>query len=303
MFNHLTDEGSIPSSSTAICCEIAAPSVRLLRRFLPPLDRRNRIELPRLRSLSRMSGTIIESSVGGYIVSTDPLRVDVDIVHGYLSDESYWAAGRGREVVARSLANSAIIVGAYHSTGAMVGFARMVTDLATFAWLCDLFVLDGHKGRGLGIALVQTLVEHPDVVDVKRQLLATADAHELYRRFGYGPLDDPSRWPARPAQHPQALRQDRRAAEQGDADAQSNLGLMYGLGRGVPRDYIRAHMWLTLAMSRVRGEDGASFARTRHSVAKKMTGEQIAEARRLAHAWKPKTWDELQAGGASSDAV
>jgi len=144
-----------------------------------------------------MTGTIIETTVGDYLVSTDPLRVDVDIVHGYLSDESYWAAGRAREVVARSLANSALVVGAYSRGGAMVGFARMVTDLATFAWLCDLFVLDGHKGHGLGVALAQALVEHPHVVDVKRQLLATGDAHELYRRFGYGPLDDPNRWMGR----------------------------------------------------------------------------------------------------------
>ncbi len=106
-----------------------------------------------------------------------------------------------------------------------------------------------------------------------------------------------------PRDYAEAVKWWRLAAEQGDADAQSNLGLMYGLGRGVPRDYVRAHMWLTLAMSRVHNEDGANFARTRRSVAKKMNGEQIAEARRLAHAWKPKTWDELQEGGGSSDAV
>jgi GNAT superfamily N-acetyltransferase len=138
-----------------------------------------------------------EISIGDYVVSTDPLRVDVDIVFGYLSLESYWAAGRTREVVVRSVANSALVAGIYDPSGAMVGFGRMVTDLATFAWLCDVFVADAHRGHGLGVALVQMLVEHPDVVDVKRQLLATGDAHELYRRFGYGPLDDADRWMAR----------------------------------------------------------------------------------------------------------
>ncbi len=137
-------------------------------------------------------------TVGDYTVSTEPLRVDVDVVHRYLSHQSYWAAGRSREVVARSIDNSALVAGAYDPAGEMVGFARMVTDRATFAWLCDVFVLDQHTGHGLGVALVAALVEHPDVVDVKRQLLATGDAHELYRRFGYAALDDPARWMARP---------------------------------------------------------------------------------------------------------
>jgi GNAT superfamily N-acetyltransferase len=145
-----------------------------------------------------MSGTIIETSIGDYVVSTDPLRVDVDIVHDHLAHESYWAEGRTREVVVRSVANSALVAGVYDTSGAMVGFGRMVTDLATFAWLCDVFVLDDHRGHRLGVALARILVEHPAVVDVKRQLLATRDAHELYRRFGYGPLDDPGRWMARP---------------------------------------------------------------------------------------------------------
>jgi GNAT superfamily N-acetyltransferase len=141
---------------------------------------------------------IIDRSIGDYMVSTDPLRVDVDVVFSYLSGESYWARGRTRELVERSIANSAIVAGAYDRDGAMVGFGRMVSDLATFAWLADVFVLPGHQGHGLGLDLVRTLVEHPDVVDVKRQLLATGDAHELYRRFGYASLDDPTRWMARP---------------------------------------------------------------------------------------------------------
>ena len=92
-----------------------------------------------------------------------------------------------------------------------------------------------------------------------------------------------------PRDYAEAVRWYRLAAEQGDADAQSTLGLMYGLGRGVPRrDYVQAYMWLNLAMSRVSGENATKFAQTRQSIAKKMTGEQIAEAQRLARELKPK---------------
>ncbi len=136
----------------------------------------------------------IERDHCGYVLSTDPVRVDVDVVHRYLRDESYWAAGRSRAVVRRALRNSMLVAGAYDSDGALVGFARMVTDLATFAWLCDVFVLPDHRSAGLGAALVELLVEHPAVAGVKRQLLATGDAHDLYRRFGYDDLAAPERW-------------------------------------------------------------------------------------------------------------
>ena len=89
---------------------------------------------------------------------------------------------------------SHLVIGAYTGGGAQVGFARMVTDLATWAWLCDVFVLPEHQGNGLGGTMVGTIVEHPDVVDIKWQFLATADAHDLYGRFGYTPLEDPARW-------------------------------------------------------------------------------------------------------------
>ncbi len=145
-----------------------------------------------------MAAQLIDRSHADYLISTDPARLDLDVIHGHLSTESYWAQGRPRAVQERAIEGSSLVVGAYAGSGAQVGFARMVTDLATWAWLCDVFVLPEHQGCGLGTELVRTIVEHPDVVDIKRQFLATADAHELYAKFGYIPLEDPTRWMHRP---------------------------------------------------------------------------------------------------------
>jgi N-acetylglutamate synthase-like GNAT family acetyltransferase len=141
---------------------------------------------------------VVEFDHGPYTISTDPSRVDVDVVHRFLSEESYWGVGRPRETVVRSIANSHLVVGAYRD-GRQVGFARMVTDLATFAWLCDVFVVDEARGSGVGAALVGAIVEHPDASDIKRQFLATRDAHGLYAKFGYEPLTRPENWMIRPA--------------------------------------------------------------------------------------------------------
>jgi GNAT superfamily N-acetyltransferase len=130
----------------------------------------------------------------GYMISTDSSRIDLEIVHGYLSRESYWAAGRAMETVQRSIENS-LCFGVYDPDGKQAGFARVVTDYATFGWLCDLFILDAHKGRGLGKWLVQTVVSHPDLQALKRMQLATRDAHELYSRYGgFKPLAAPGLW-------------------------------------------------------------------------------------------------------------
>lgn len=136
----------------------------------------------------------VEVQHADYLISTDPARVDVVAVHRWLSEESYWAAGRPFEVQRRAIEHSALVVGAYDGDGAQVGFARMVTDLATFAWLADVYVVESARGRGLGERLVRTIVEHPSVAEVRRQLLATADAHGLYRRVGFVPLTEPERW-------------------------------------------------------------------------------------------------------------
>lgn len=131
------------------------------------------------------------SGPDGFEADDSTERVDVDVVHGFLST-SYWAEGIPREVVARSIAGS-LNLGVYDADGAMVAFARMVTDRATFAWLADVFVVPEQRGHGLGRFVVSTLLEHSDLKGVRRIMLATADAHELYRSYGFGDLEDPSR--------------------------------------------------------------------------------------------------------------
>lgn len=130
---------------------------------------------------------------GRYRLSTDPARLQTDVIHGWLSRESYWAAGVPRDVVARSLAGS-LCAGGYAEDGAQVAFARVITDRATFGWLADVFVLPGHQGAGLGKALVAYLLAHPDLQGLRRLMLATADAHGLYVRFGFQPLEKPERF-------------------------------------------------------------------------------------------------------------
>jgi GNAT superfamily N-acetyltransferase len=124
----------------------------------------------------------------GYELDDDPGRVDVDAVHRYLSDESYWAAGRPRETVERLVREAARVVGAYRD-GEQVGFARAVSDGVAVAYLADVFVLPAHRGRGLGKELVAELVERGPLADV-RWLLHTRDAHDLYAGFGFGPPGD-----------------------------------------------------------------------------------------------------------------
>jgi GNAT superfamily N-acetyltransferase len=129
---------------------------------------------------------------GDYEVSTDPERLDVDMLHRFLSEESYWALGRPRDVLERAIGHS-LNFGLYRD-GEQVGFARVVTDLATFAWLADVFVLDGHRTAGLGTWLVETAVSHPDLRGLGRWVLATSDAHGLYSRFGFERLAGDARF-------------------------------------------------------------------------------------------------------------
>ena len=133
----------------------------------------------------------------GYWVSDDPSLIDVDLVHDWISGESYWAKGRRREVMERSIEHS-LVLGLYTADGMQVGFARFVTDRATFAWLCDVFVAAGHRGGGAGSFLVKMAVGHPDVAGV-RQLLMANPGRSLYRRYGFGDLLKPERWMERPA--------------------------------------------------------------------------------------------------------
>ena len=131
----------------------------------------------------------------GLAVSTDPDLLDLDAIHRWLSTEAYWALGRGRDVVERAIAGS-LNFGAYDE-GRLVGYARVVTDRATFAWLCDVYVDLEHRGQGVGSLLLRAVDEQLREWRVKRAMLATEDAHGVYARFGFTPLEEPARWMAR----------------------------------------------------------------------------------------------------------
>jgi GNAT superfamily N-acetyltransferase len=130
-----------------------------------------------------------------YEISTDPARLDLDRIHRFLSTEAYWSPGVARDVVERSIENS-LPFGVYAEDGSQVGFARVVTDYATFAWLADVYIEQDHRGHGLGKRLVAEVLEHPDLQGLRRWMLGTADAHELYRRFGFDELRDVKRFMA-----------------------------------------------------------------------------------------------------------
>lgn len=124
------------------------------------------------------------SESGQYTFSSDRARVDVAQVHRWLSEESYWAKGIPFDIVARSIANS-VCFSIHHATEGQVGFARVITDRATFAYLADVFVLTPHRGKGLSKRLMQEIQAHPELQGLRRWLLATRDAHELYAQFGF----------------------------------------------------------------------------------------------------------------------
>jgi len=127
-------------------------------------------------------------SQGDYEISTDPARVDVGTVHEFLTD-SYWAKGIPLETVQRSLENS-IAFGVYQGQQ-QVGFARIISDLATFAYLADVFILPAYRGRRLSRWLMECIVSHPDLQGLRRWMLATKDAHGLYARFGFTRIKSP----------------------------------------------------------------------------------------------------------------
>jgi len=142
----------------------------------------------------RVSARLVELHHDEHLISTDAARLDIPLVHRSLSTASYWAVGRSLETQRRAIDHSALVIGAYDAAGEQVGFARMGTDLARFAWLADVFVIDAARGVGLGRAMVRTTVEHPNVASIALQLLATRDAHGLYGDVGYEALAEPDRW-------------------------------------------------------------------------------------------------------------
>jgi len=139
-------------------------------------------------SPAALSDAVRIPRVNTYEISTDPSRLQLAVIHAYLS-RSYWSPGIPRDLVARAIANS-ICFGVYLGD-AQVGFARVITDQATFAYLADVYVLEEHRGQGLSKRLVEAVQAHPDLQGLRRFLLATRDAHGLYAQFGFAP-------PARP---------------------------------------------------------------------------------------------------------
>lgn len=132
---------------------------------------------------------VIELIRGEYSVSTDPQRLELAVVHGFLSN-SYWSQGLPLDVLKRAIAGS-LCFGLYQGN-AQVGFARVITDKATFAYLCDVFVLDSHRGKGLGRWIMEAVSSHPELQGLRRFVLVTRDAHGLYEKFGFRPLARPA---------------------------------------------------------------------------------------------------------------
>lgn len=122
-------------------------------------------------------------------ISTDKEKLDIQVIHNYLSNESYWAKGRAMETVQRSIENS-LCFGVY-SENKQVGFARVITDYAVFAWLLDVFILPEYQGKGYGKKLMQAITTHNDLQGIRRWGLGTDDAHGLYKQFGFAPLQKP----------------------------------------------------------------------------------------------------------------
>ena len=145
---------------------------------------------PDSRVASAHDGVPWARTVDGFLISTDIARLDLDVIHSFLA-HSYWAEGVAREVVARSIANS-LCFGIYDGVR-QVGFARVISDYATFAYLADVFVLESHRGRGLAKALMGTIMSHPHLQGLRRFTLGTADAHGLYRQFGFAEPRYPER--------------------------------------------------------------------------------------------------------------
>lgn len=129
---------------------------------------------------------------GEYVISADAARLDLDVIHEFLTN-CYWAKGIPRDVVARSIEHS-LCFGIYDSSGAQVGFARVISDLATVAYLGDVFVLEAHRGRGLSKWMMECITQHPALQGLRRWILLTRDAHALYAKFGFTPLKAADRY-------------------------------------------------------------------------------------------------------------
>ena len=127
------------------------------------------------------------NSQGDFLISTDPQLINLEVVYNYLVDESYWATDITREKVKRFVQHS-LCFGVYYGSGKFdrqVGFARVITDFTTFAYLADVFILPAYQGYGLGVWLISTIMSHPKLQDLRKWTLNTRDAHGLYQKFGF----------------------------------------------------------------------------------------------------------------------
>jgi N-acetylglutamate synthase-like GNAT family acetyltransferase len=127
----------------------------------------------------------------GFIISTEKEKLDIDLIHSFLN-RTYWAEGISKETIRRSIEGS-LCFGVFEN-GKQVGFARMITDKATFAYLADVFIIEEYRGRGLSKWLMEVIMSHPDLQGLRRMILATKDAHGLYKQFGFTPLINVDRW-------------------------------------------------------------------------------------------------------------
>ncbi len=134
---------------------------------------------------------IFEAQRDTFTISTDPGRLDVDAIVDMLS-RAYWAIGRPRDRTERAIQNS-LVFGVYNGDK-QVGVARVVTDYSIFAYLCDVFILEDYRTHGLGKWLLETILEHPELREMRRWLLVTNDAHGLYRQYGFAEIEDPEHW-------------------------------------------------------------------------------------------------------------
>lgn len=129
------------------------------------------------------------------MISSDKEQLDIEVIHNFLCFNSYWAKGISKEIVQKSIDNSALCFGVYKKSKSsqireQIGFARVISDLATFAYIADVFILPDHRGIGLSKKLIQTIIEHPELTDIRRAMLATKDAHKLYEKFGFREISD-----------------------------------------------------------------------------------------------------------------
>ncbi|HEY5968126.1 MAG TPA: GNAT family N-acetyltransferase [Chitinophagaceae bacterium] len=127
----------------------------------------------------------------GFTISTEKEKLDIDLIHSFLN-RTYWAEGISKEIIRRSIEGS-LCFGVFENNK-QVGFARMITDKATFAYLADVFIIEEYRGRGLSKWLMEVIMSHPDLQGLRRMILVTKDAHGLYRQFGFTPLINVDRW-------------------------------------------------------------------------------------------------------------